>query len=417
MKKIVLLGLSLLLAGCSQGSTNGEDVAVETFVPSETQPVYQDSDETRVYENLPMIENGEDMVVPFNSTISLETLDQDGMDNLYPVFESQMIYLAKLFDGYNQYINEDGSTMNNLYTINNAYGSDQIIPMDEPLFDLLKLSLDLTKLTNGSFNPTIGALSNVWKDKFTPFPMENTDPDQSLIDQALGCVVKPEDIDDIIILDETNHTVTFTSYNGCTDKVIIDLGGIAKGYAVDIVGKALSEMELPFILNGGTSSILAYTPENMDHYWYVGVRDPYARVSLSYDVQLHNSASFTTSGDDGNYFLLDDPDGDGYIIRHHILDPLTGYPHNSVRTVTLVSTMGNSGITDALSTALFNMDDDQQRMELIKTIENEYGITIDYSFLHPVDNDGGQLSISTGFDDLIIDSTIADTIYDVEVLS
>ena len=78
--------------------------------------------------------------------------------------------------------------------------------------------------------------------------------------------------------------------------------------------------------------------------------------------------------------------------------------------------MGTNGICDALSTALFNIDDDNQRIELVETIAHEYGITIDYSFLHPVDSDGGQLSISNGFDKLIIESTIADNIYAVEVL-
>ena len=414
MKKELVMVLTMMVCGCTSMEHGQTTVAVESFVPQETS--YPDSNETRVYENLEMIENGEDLVVPFNSTISLETLDQQSMDLLYPIFDQQMTYLAKLFDGYNQYTNEDGSTMNNLYMINAYYGTGQTIELDEPLYDLLKLSMDLTILSDGSFNPTIGALSNVWKDKFTPFPMENTDPSEETIDTALTCVVKPEDMMDTIVLDDSNHTVTFNTYAGCNGQVILDLGGIAKGYAVDLVSKALSEMNQPFILNGGTSSILAYTPDDMDHYWYVGVRDPYARVSLSYDVQLTNTASFTSSGDDGNYFLLPDPNGDGYIIRHHILDPISGYPHNSVRMVTLVSTMGTNGICDALSTALFNIDDDTQRVELIKTIEEAYGITIEYSFLHPDDADGGTLSLSSGFDALMIEDTLADNIYEVEVL-
>ena len=414
MKKELLVVLTMMLGGCTNMDASQTNAPVQSFIPQETS--YPDSNETRVYENLEMIENGEDLMVPFNSTISLETLDQESMDRLYPIFDQQMTYLAKLFDGYNQYRNDDGSTMNNLFAVNASYGTGQTIELDEPLYDLLKLSVDLTILSDGTFNPTIGALSNVWKDKFTPFPMENTDPSEEEINTALSCVVKPDDMSETIVLDDSNHTVTFNRYDGCNGQVILDLGGIAKGYAVDLVSKALSEMSEPFILNGGTSSILAYTPDDMDHYWYVGVRDPYARVSLSYDVQLSNTASFTSSGDDGNYFLLPDPSGDGYIIRHHILDPISGYPHNSVRMVTLVSTMGSNGICDALSTALFNIDEDSKRIELIKTIEDEYGITIDYSFLHPYDSDGGTLSLSNGFDALMIEDTLADNIYDVEVL-
>lgn len=132
------------------------------------------------------------------------------------------------------------------------------------------------------------------------------------------------------------------------DGMALDLGSVAKGYACDIAAAILQKYNVSgFLLNMGSSTIMAWGKKPDGGRWRIAVRDPagegYAGVIETY------GACVSTSGGRERFFTGED--GNTYC---HILDPETGRPvDNGVLAVTVVTESGLWG--DALSTALFVM--------------------------------------------------------------
>ena len=391
MKRLLKILCVIFLFGC----TGNKEIEA---IPYDDEPSYVVLDS---------FSYGDDYVVPFNTTIKLEALRQEDLKVINPIFQETLQSYAKLFDAYHEY--ED---INNIFTINSSYGEDEKVILEEDLFDLIKEGINLTKLTDGKFNITIGTLFDLWKDKFSPFPVENSDPDEKDINKALGCVVKVEDIDSVIELDDNDNSIVFHKYDGCNDKVKIDVGAIAKGYAVEKTKEKMSVEEKPFLINIGSSSISTYVPDNEHKDWIIGVRNPYARVLTLYDYVLQDNGSFTTSGDDSNYFILEGSDG---TIRHHILDTKTGYPNTYIKEATIFS-KEKAYVSDALSTALFNCETLKERLELINKVEVYYDIDIKFCYFEEVSSEKGNLITEEDFKYYIMPSSISDNIENVEVV-
>ncbi|MEA2103470.1 MAG: FAD:protein FMN transferase [Candidatus Cloacimonadota bacterium] len=125
--------------------------------------------------------------------------------------------------------------------------------------------------------------------------------------------------------------------------IIIDLGGIAKGFIVDQVVKYLQNNGITnAAINAGGDLYLMENPEKEN--WKIGVRHPRLEGEIFGNVSLRNKA-IVTSGDYEQFFFQD-----GKRI-HHILDPATGFPANKTISVT---TVANDACTaDALCTAIF----------------------------------------------------------------
>ena len=370
--------------------------------------------EKAVYQDVSPIIEGDDYIIAFNTTISLETLTQEDGDILYPSFNDLMQHYGKLFDAHHAYTDAQGNQLVNVYYINNELKDGESITLDKDLFDLIQLSFKMSELTQDKFNPTLYDLSQLWAPLFSPFPMEQVDPDSDSIEQAKGCVILSDQLPLVFTLDEGSYTLTKNN-SKCETGAKLDLGGIAKGYALDLVTKQLMDYQLPFLINSGTSSISAYTPQGVDKTWYIGVRDPFARVSLLYDVGLKESACFTTSGDDSQYFLK--TEGLNTIIRHHILDPLSGYSNNYIRSATVLSSPLSNGIADALSTALFNCETNDQRLAIVEAVKNEFNVQIEFATLENTSSDNGYLDITKGFKSLLIEGTESEHVIDTRVIN
>ena len=404
MKRYLVIFAGLLLCSCA--NKNQVEVS-ETVTPTiqEEKAVYQDVS--------PIIE-GDDYIIAFNTTISLETLAQEDGDILYPSFNDLMQHYGKLFDAHHPYTDAQGNQLVNVYYINNELKDGESITLDKDLFDLIQLSFKMSELTQDKFNPTLYDLSQLWAPLFSPFPMEQVDPDSDSIEQAKGCVILSDQLPLVFTLDEGSYTLTKNN-SKCETGAKLDLGGIAKGYALDLVTKQLMDYQLPFLINSGTSSISAYTPQGVDKTWYIGVRDPFARVSLLYDVGLKESACFTTSGDGSQYFLK--TEGLNTIIRHHILDPLSGYSNNYIRSATVLSSPLTNGIADALSTALFNCETNDQRLAIVEAVKNEFNVQIEFATLENTSSDNGYLDITKGFKSLLIEGTESEHVIDTRVIN
>lgn len=144
---------------------------------------------------------------------------------------------------------------------------------------------------------------------------------------------------DKIALDETEHTVMFHQPG-----MMLDLGAIGKGYAIECAAEILRELRIPnALIHGGTSSIYAIGLQPDGKPWRVAIQDPtdsekrigmigLTEVSLS--ISASHGKSFKT--EDGSF--------------GHVLDPRTGRPVQGALLAAVISPSATVG--DALSTAL-----------------------------------------------------------------
>ena len=242
-----------------------------------------------------------------------------------------------------------------IYRINNASPGEKPVKVDAETFALIKIAIEYCAQSGGAFDIGIGAASDLWG-----FGSSNDDapdyikqpPDEDLLAEAVAAGGYKK-----IILDENEYTVDTPA------GLIIDLGGIAKGYATQSVADALKELGIDSaVINaGGNVYVLGEKPEyassDSAKLWKVGIRHPrperddelLAVVSLT-------DKSIVTSGDYERYFEYE---GTRY---HHILDPSTGNPAGESISATVIA--DDSVLADYLSTALFVLGA-QKGLELV----------------------------------------------------
>jgi thiamine biosynthesis lipoprotein len=155
----------------------------------------------------------------------------------------------------------------------------------------------------------------------------------------------------------------------------LDLGGIAKGFAVDRAAGALRAAGADnFVVNAGGDLRVSGTKNGKP--WRIGIQDPRAPDRLLRVVTPREGA-FVTSGDYERYFLWE---GERY---HHILDPRTGRPARGCRSVTVWTRHGIDA--DALATAAFVLGP-AEGLALLERLEEVEGLV--------VDDAGGELATS-----------------------
>ena len=221
-----------------------------------------------------------------------------------------------------------------LYKLNHADG--QPTEVSEDTYAALEQALAYAELTGGAFDPTMAPVTDLWG-----IGTDNARvPAQSEIDEALSHV----GYENIKLLG--NHQVKLE--NGAQ----VDLGGIGKGYAGDIVHEMAEsdtsdQWHVLARLSGNIEMYGGKTADSGTDNWNIGIADPDDNTDSIAVVSLADG-SVVTSGDYERYF---EQDGKRY---HHIFDPKTGYPAESgLRGVTVIDSCSTKA--DALTTALFVM--------------------------------------------------------------
>ncbi|MBR0461166.1 MAG: FAD:protein FMN transferase [Erysipelotrichaceae bacterium] len=341
----------------------------------------------------PVYDADGEMVLLLNSQIKLVTVEEDKMQEMTETAYEMISRYHKLLDAHHYY-DDDGNIINNLKVINDSYGSEEAIEVDEDLIEALKESFILARLTRGYFNPSIGALSELWRPLFSN--KRTVDPSAEDIEKAKACMIDPEALEEVIEIDEDNDTLIFHRVESCEGSVSIDLGAFVKGYVLDKAYEELKEYESSFLLDGGSSSIITYIADGQKIDWNIGVRKPDGDDALF--AFEGNDIAVSTSGDDERFFLTEI---DGKTLRrHHILDPFTGYSENYYRGITLIAD-DNAGVLDALSTALFNIEDIDEQQGIIKDISDHYHMDIRRCLI--LEKDGKlSLIVDKGFDALFL---------------
>ena len=197
------------------------------------------------------------------------------------------------------------------------------------IFYIIKSSKEFWQMTGGAFDITIGPLVDLWGFKNREYAV----PPDRKIKSALKLIGS-----DKIILREEDHIVEFK-----LPGMKIDLGGIAKGYALDRAVQKLKENKINSCLINAGGQVYALG-ENSGRAWKIGIKNPRA-ADFSGNLEIKNQ-SVSTSGDYEQFFSRG---GKRY---SHILDPRTGYPASSgVISATVVAPSGINA--DALSTSAF----------------------------------------------------------------
>ncbi len=217
------------------------------------------------------------------------------------------------------------SSSSELYKINRR--TSDTVTVSDDMADCLEEALTWCSRTDGAFDITIYPVSSLWD-----FRSGKTEiPDEAAIDSALAKV-------DYTKVHLDGNELTFDSPD-----TMLDLGGIAKGYASAKIKKMLKEegVSSALINLGGNVSTLGLKSSGTK--WTVGIQKPFADRGETLTTVKSSDSCVISAGIYERYF---EKDGKLY---HHILDPKTGYPKETdLNQATVIST--DDAMSDALST-------------------------------------------------------------------
>ena len=166
-------------------------------------------------------------VMPFNTIMTLRTFSEKDHSEIFPKFNAEIQRLHILFDRYNDFVDSEGKDIVNLKDINESYGTNKVLTVDQDLIDLLKFSIELSKLTEGYFNPTLGELIDTWNYRyvdgekyvrFSPYCFDEEDPSVNDINESKNKVIPYDELSNYIIINDENNTVEFKKYSN-VDKI------------------------------------------------------------------------------------------------------------------------------------------------------------------------------------------------------
>jgi len=207
---------------------------------------------------------------------------------------------------------------------------------------ILKKSLDISRITSGCFDITIGALENIWgfKDEKHHLPNEKT--------------IK----ENLINVGYRNIHLSDTSVSLTKRGIALDFGGISKGYAVDRIVEILKKegIKAGIVNAGGDLKIFGEKPNGGK--WIIGITHPEKKGAIIKKIKCDDVA-IATSGSYERYFII-------YKKKYnHILNPFTGYPADKCESVTVIT--NDAIIADALATGIFVLGP-EAGMSLVKKL-------------------------------------------------
>ena len=254
---------------------------------------------------------------------------------------------------------------NSEISIVNRDGFNRAVKVSDSVYEVLQRSIEFSKLTDGAFDITVGPLM----DLFHSSEKTGVAPSKEEIAQAETKVGFEK-----LKLNDQNKTVRFT-----VDGIQLDLGGIAKGYAVDRAIEAAQKAGAigAMVDVGGNIRCFGAAPKGKDN-WLIGVQDPKAAKNLNLQLQNRggndylltlkfNDKAIATSGDYQQFIIIN---GKRY---SHILNPHTGTSAEGLSSVTIIT--DNATDADALSTSVSVMGI-EKGLALIEKLPNTEAILL-----------------------------------------
>ena len=251
------------------------------------------------------------------------------------LLKEKLLYYHQLYDIYNSY-----EELNNLKTINENAGITSI-KVEREIIELLKLSKEMYEQTNGKVNVAMGSVLSIWHD-YREHGV--TDPENASLPEMKELKEASEYTDmNHVIIDEDASTVYLEM-----PQMSLDVGSIGKGYAVQKTAEYARELGMENLLLSVGGNVCAIGPKMDGSKWTVGIQNPDFEDTKQYagKVTVEN-CSVVTSGNYQRYYTVD---GKRYC---HIINPDTLMPSEYFASVSIIAR--DSGVADALSTAIYNM--------------------------------------------------------------
>ncbi len=220
------------------------------------------------------------------------------------------------------------------------------VQVDIELFQLIKRSLKISKLTKGAFDISYASMDRIWK-----FDGSMTElPSKESISKSVEKVGYQN-----IILDYQNKTV-FLKLKGMK----IGFGAIGKGYAADMAKELLQNKGVQAGIINASGDLNAWGKQPNGKDWMVAIVNPLNKEKVFSWLPVQNS-SVVTSGNYEKYVKLN---GEFY---SHIIDPRTGYPSKGILSVSIFTK--SAELADALATSVFVMGVDTG-LDFINQLKN-----------------------------------------------
>ena len=230
--------------------------------------------------------------------------------------------------------------------------------------DLVAMLVDAKALSvksHGLFNPAIGHLIGTWgfqRDEFSAVDIN---------DRKIKKLVKSNpNMSDIVLENNTAYSKN--------SAVKLDLGGYAKGYALDLAAQYLRKQHVKNALINIGGNIIAIGKHG-DKPWRVGIQHPRAPTAIA-TIDLADGWAVGTSGDYQRYFMLN---GKRYC---HIIDPRTGYPAQHTQSVTVLvppqlANQSQAGVLSDVASKPIFIESPQNRSKAARELGIENFMVID----------------------------------------
>lgn len=222
------------------------------------------------------------------------------------------------------------------------------VPVSEETAEVIARASHWSRATDGAFDPAIGKLVEIWDIK------NRTQPPQEKQFSHLANRFFYKNVH--LTRDSGKPFLSFS-----TSEVQLDLGGIAKGYAVDRAIDVLTAAGIKQALVNLGGDVVALGGKNRNQGWKVGIRDPHNLRKIAKALDLQNQ-SVATSGNYEQYFIAESS------LYHHLIDPALARPGRSkFHSLTVIGPNGCD--TDALATGLFFFSEDKTKRLLEENTE------------------------------------------------
>jgi len=358
MKIKGIIGLAalvlILFTGCSanDGTSSTESTERETEITTSVESTEETQAATGTTHEILRSESKVRKDTTINSTITSQESYQIGTYITLSIYADAEVP-GEVFDDlfnlidYYEYMTSKNIVETELNEINRNAGIAPVNVSDE-LFDMIRIGLEYSKVSNGLFDLSIGPLVDLWG--------IGSDHAKLPTETEITNILKSVDYTKIVVDDSTKSV--YLSEKG----MALDLGAIAKGYIADRLKDMILEKGYESaIINLGGNVLTVGGKPNSDH-WNIGVRDPESDAGSTMGVLKLKDNSIVSSGTYERFFIQDN------VRYHHILNTETGYPEqNKMLSVSIISDRSVDG--DALSTTVFLLGL-EKGYAYVETLEN-----------------------------------------------
>lgn len=296
---------------------------------------------------------------------------QEEFSNQTKVLYEELKKYHQFYDIYNDYEN-----INTLKTINDNAGIAPV-KVDKKIIDLLLLGKEMYEKTNGTVNIAFGSVLSIWHDYRT---QGLDDPEHAKLPPMDKLIKAGKHVDITKVkIDEKASTVYLEDKD-----MSLDVGAIGKGYAVEKISEEAARQGMDHLLISVGGNIEALGTKGDGSSWILGIQNPDLTSDQAYVYKIKaKNQSLVTSGNYQRYYLVDGT------VYHHIINPETLMPSTYFTAVSVLNKQ--SGVADALSTALYNMPY-EEGFSLIESLPDTEAMWI---------YEDGKFAFSSGFKEYI----------------